>query len=293
MNSSQFEKIKSAKGFIAALDQSGGSTPKTLTNYGVNSKNWQSDEEMFDLIHTMRSRIVTSPAFSGNRVIGAILFEETMRRKIIDKKAARYLWEEKEIVPFIKVDRGLEEIKDDAQILKPIPNLDSLLDEAIEQGVFGTKMRSVIYKANLKSIKTVVAQQFEIGTHILSKGLVPIIEPEVNIDAKDKAECETILRDVLLTHLDMLDSQVMLKLTLPEEPNFYQPLIAHPNILRVVALSGGYSQSESCKRLTQNENMIASFSRALTQDLRAQQNDTEFNAALDAALEKIYQASLT
>jgi fructose-bisphosphate aldolase class I len=291
----QFEKIRTAKGFIAALDQSGGSTPKALKLYGIGEDAYSNDAEMFAVVHEMRTRIVTSPAFNGDRILGAILFEDTLDREVKGKNSARFLWDEKRVVPFLKVDKGLEAEADGVQIMKPIPNLATLLDKAKAQDVFGTKMRSVIKSANAGGIERVVAQQFEIGKQIVAAGLTPIIEPEIDIKAPDKRECEKLLRKSLLAHLDKLDSKelVMFKLTLPEEPNFYGPCQQHRNMLRVVALSGGYSRDEANRRLAENNGMIASFSRALTEGLTAQQSDAEFNAMLDKAIQAIYEASCT
>lgn len=292
----QLEKIKSNNGFIAALDQSGGSTPKALGLYGVEQDAWNTDDEMFDLVHEMRTRIMTSPSFGGDRILGAILFENTMDRQVEGKSTSEYLWQQKQVVPFLKVDKGLADVQDDVQVMKPMPSLDCLLDRAVENGVFGTKMRSVIKEANQQGIEKVVAQQFEIGNQILAKGLVPIIEPEVDINSGTKAEAEAILKQSILQNLDNnvpADKQVMLKLTLPENANFYKELIDHPRVLKVVALSGGYSRDESNQRLCENCGMIASFSRALTQGLSAKQTDDEFNGMLNDAIENIYQASCT
>ena len=290
----QRQKIASGKGFIAALDQSGGSTPKALKNYGVEESAYSNDEEMFAAVHAMRSRIITSPEFTGDKILGAILFEKTMDGEVEGVPTAQYLWEKLGVVPFLKVDKGLADDNDGVQIMKPMPELDALLARANDKGIFGTKMRSVINKANAAGIAEVVEQQFEVGKQILAVGLVPIIEPEVNINANDKAECEEILRAEILKQLDALadDQKVMLKLTLPEKADFYAPLIAHDNVLLVVALSGGYDLGESCKRLSQNAGMVASFSRALTNDLRFQQSEAEFNAALKNAIDRIYAASV-
>lgn len=291
----QLQKVRSSHGFIAALDQSGGSTPKALRLYGVEEDQYSNDAEMFDHIHTMRCRIMTNSSFSGERIMGAILFEMTMDRDVEDKPSAQYLWEKKHVVPFLKVDKGLAEESDGVQLMKPMPELDALLDRAKAAGVFGTKMRSTINRANPEGIKAVVAQQFEIGKRICAHGLVPIIEPEVNINATDKADCEEFLRDALLAELENLsaDELVMFKLTLPETPNHYKDCQAHPNVVKVVALSGGYSRDEANRRLSENNGMVASFSRALTQGLSAQQTDEEFTAMLDDSIESIYQASLT
>lgn len=291
----QLQKIKEQSGFIAALDQSGGSTPKALGLYGLTEEAWSNDEEMFDLVHAMRTRIITSPKFDSDRVLGAILFEMTMDREIEGQQTAQFLWKEKQIVPFLKVDKGLADEADGVQIMKPMPELDALLDRAVSAGVFGTKMRSVVKEASASGIKAVVAQQFEVGKQILAKGLVPIIEPEVDIHSATKTEAEAILRDEILAELDALpeDKQVMLKLTLPNEANFYKPLVDHPRVLKVVALSGGYSRDDANAKLAANEGMIASFSRALTQGLNAQQSDDEFNGIIDSAIAGIYKASLS
>lgn len=291
----QLEKVRTQKGFIAALDQSGGSTPKALKIYGVGEDAYSNEEEMFAAVHAMRTRIVTSPAFNGDRILGAILFENTLDRDIEGKSSAAYLWEVKNVVPFLKVDKGLAEEKNGVQLMKPMPDLDALLDKACAQPVFGTKMRSVINSANAEGIAAVVQQQFDIGKQILAKGLTPIIEPEVNINAPDKAAAEAILRDELLKQLDQLegDAPVIFKLTLPEQANFYKPCQDHPKVLKVVALSGGYSREEANRRLSENNGMIASFSRATTEGLSAQQSDDEFNAMLDATIQSIYDASST
>ncbi|WP_417733705.1 fructose bisphosphate aldolase [Roseovarius sp.] len=292
---SQADKIRSGQGFIAALDQSGGSTPKALALYGIDESAYSSEAEMFDLVHAMRSRIAQAPAFNGDKVLGAILFEMTMDRDIAGKPAAQYLWQERGVVPFLKVDKGLAEAADGVKLMKPMPDLDALLARAVAAGIFGTKMRSVIDAASPSGIETVVAQQFEIGKQILASGLTPIIEPEVTISIKDKAEAEAILKNALLKQLDALpaDQEVMLKLTLPEVPNLYAALVNHPRVLRVVALSGGYSRDEANVRLAQNTGIIASFSRALTEGLSAQQSDAEFNAALSEAIEAIHKASVS
>lgn len=292
--SEQRTKISTGKGFIAALDQSGGSTPKALKNYGVDESAYSNDEEMFAKVHEMRARIITSPAFNGDKIIGAILFEKTMDDEIEGTPTAQYLWEKLGVAPFLKVDKGLADEEDGVQVMKPMPDLDALLERANTKGIFGTKMRSVINSASESGIAAVVAQQFEIGKQILSHDLVPIIEPEVNINAVDKAECETLMKAEILKQLDTLDEgqQIMLKLTLPEEANFYAELVNHPNVMRVVALSGGYDLQEACRRLEQNDGMIASFSRALTNDLNVSQSDEEFNAALQNAIDKICAASV-
>ena len=292
--SQQFDRIKSAPGFIAALDQSGGSTPKALKLYGVEENEYSGDGEMFDLIHQMRSRIMTSSAFNGDRVLGAILFEMTMDREVEGTPAADYLWNTSGVVPFLKVDKGLADSENDTRVLKPMPDLDALLARAVEKNIFGTKMRSVIDGANDAGIAAVVDQQFDIGIQILGHGLIPIIEPEVTISIADKAEAEQILHDHILRRLNTLsdDQNVMLKLTLPEVSNLYADLADHPRVLRVVALSGGYSMDEANARLSKNRDMIASFSRALTEKLNAKQSDDEFDTALDGAIESIYQASI-
>lgn len=292
-NSQQFDRIKSAPGFIAALDQSGGSTPKALKLYGVEENEYSNDAEMFDMIHEMRSRIMTSSAFNGERVLGAILFEMTMEREVEGTPAADYLWNTCGVVPFLKVDKGLADPVNDTRVLNPMPDLDALLMRAVEKNIFGTKMRSVIDGANEAGIAAVVDQQFDIGAQILSHGLIPIIEPEVTISIADKAEAEQILHDHILRRLDTLssDQNVMLKLTLPEVANLYADLSDHPRVLRVVALSGGYAMDEANARLSQNRNMIASFSRALTETLNAKQSDAEFDQALDHAIQGIYDAS--
>jgi len=289
------EKIKSQNGFIAALDQSGGSTPKALRLYGVEESEYNGDDEMFAKVHEMRTRIITNSAFNGERVLGAILFENTLDRDIEGKTSAHYLWQEKNVVPFLKVDKGLADESNGVQIMKPMPELDALLAKANTQDVFGTKMRSVVKSANAEGIKAVVAQQFEIGKQIIAAGLVPIIEPEVDIHCPEKAEAEALLKAELLAELDRLadDQLVMLKLTLPEQDNFYQECIAHKNVVKVVALSGGYSREESNRRLTNNNGMIASFSRALTEGLSAQLSDDAFTTTIDNTIESIYQASIS
>lgn len=295
MNTDQLAKMRTGKGFIAALDQSGGSTPKALKLYGVDESEYSGDEQMFDLIHAMRTRMVTSSAFGGDRVLGAILFEGTMDREIEGLGSAAYLWTKKQVVPFLKVDKGLADEADGVQMMKPMPDLESLLQRARDKGVFGTKMRSVIKQANPAGIKAVVGQQFSEGRRIIAAGLVPIIEPEVDIHCPDKKLAEEILRNELIAELDRqpADQPVLLKLTLPEEDGFYSSLVSHPSVLRVVALSGGYSRDESNARLARNKGVIASFSRALTEGLSARQNDSEFDAALGAAIQSIYDASLT
>ena len=294
-NPAHLEKIASGAGFIAALDQSGGSTPKTLGLYGIAPDTYSGEDEMFDLMHAMRSRIVQSPAFTGDKVIGAILFEMTMNRQIDGKPSATYLWEERGVVPFLKVDQGLAEASDNVKLMNPMPNLDDLCTRAVAAGIFGTKMLSVIDAATPTGIAAVVAQQFEVGQQILGHGLMPILEPEVTITIADKAEAEAILRDELLKALDALPDgqQIMLKLSLPSEANFYKPLIDHPKVLRVVALSGGYSREDANSMLAANEGMIASFSRALAEGLSAQQADAEFDATLAATIAEIAAASNT
>jgi len=293
MNQEQFDKVKSRQGFIAALDQSGGSSPKALRAYGVEEHEYDGDEQMFDRIHEMRTRIMTSPAFTGDRVLGAILFEDTMDRTVEGKDSADYLWSVKQVVPFLKVDKGLDDEVDGVQVMKPIPGLDDLLERAVAKGVFGTKMRSVIKEANANGVDAIVEQQFAVGKQIVDAGLVPILEPEIDIHSATKAEAEVLLRAGILARLDQLgDDIVMLKLTLPEEDGFYQSLVDHPNVLAVVALSGGYSRDEANDRLSRNPGVIASFSRALTESLRAQQSAEEFDAALDEAVESIYRASI-
>ncbi len=280
-------------GFIAALDQSGGSTPKALKLYGVEQGAWSNDDEMFDLIHQMRARIIKSPAFAGEKVMGAILFEQTMDRDIDGTPTAKYLWEKRGVVPFLKVDKGLADEADGVKLMKPMPDLDALLERAVANGVFGTKMRSVIDAANPKGIAAVVAQQFEVGRQILGHGLVPIIEPEVTISIANKAEAEDMLLAEIQKHLDGVPAgkQVMLKLTLPTKANLYKPLIDDPRVMRVVALSGGYSRDDANAKLKQNAGMIASFSRALTEGLSSQQSDAEFDAALGSAIDSIFEAS--
>jgi fructose-bisphosphate aldolase, class I len=291
----QLKKIKNDKGFIAALDQSGGSTPKALKLYGVNEDAWTDEKGMYDVVHAMRTRIVTSPAFSGKRLIGAILFENTMDRDIAGKPTPTYLWEVKGVVPFLKVDKGLADEKDGVQVMKPMPGLDALLKKAKAKNVFGTKMRSVIKQANAAGIDAVVKQQFEIGKQILAAGLIPIIEPEVDIKTPNKDKAEELLKAAIVKELNALkpDQRVMLKLTIPTKDDLYADLIKHKNVLRVVALSGGYSRAEANERLARNHGMTASFSRALAEGLTAQQSDAEFNKALDASIESIYRASIT
>ena len=290
----QANKLRAGQGFIAALDQSGGSTPKALRLYGIEESAYGSEAEMFDLVHAMRARIAQAPEFTGDKVLGAILFEMTMDRDIGGKPSPAFLWQERGVVPFLKVDQGLAGDTEGVKLMKPMPNLDPLLDRAVKAGIFGTKMRSVIDAANPAGIEAVVAQQFDVGQQILGHGLVPIIEPEVTISIKDKAEAEEILRAAILAQLDALpaDQEVMLKLTLPESPNLYESLANHPRVLRVVALSGGYSREEANARLAQNRGVIASFSRALTEGLSVQQSDAEFNATIAKSIDDIYRASI-
>ncbi|MEY3005600.1 MAG: hypothetical protein RLZZ491_2776 [Pseudomonadota bacterium] len=288
-------QMQTAPGFIAALDQSGGSTPKALRLYGIGDDAYASESEMFDLIHAMRARIATAPAFAGDKVIGAILFEMTMDRPIAGKPAARYLWEDKGVVPFLKIDKGLETAANSVQMMKDIAGLDALLDRAVAHGIFGTKERSVILGAHAGGIADIVAQQIDLGLRVLAKGLVPILEPEVDINAPDKPEAEAMLLAQLMAGLDAIPEgqTVMVKLTIPSKPGFYAPLIAHPRVLRVVALSGGYSRQDACARLAANPGMIASFSRALTEGLSVTQSDAEFNAALAEAIDAIHAASVS
>ncbi|HUF13883.1 MAG TPA: fructose bisphosphate aldolase [Longimicrobiales bacterium] len=295
MNRDQFEKIREGDGFIAALDQSGGSTPKALKLYGVGEDAYSGEQEMFDRIHEMRTRIITSPAFDGDRLIGAILFENTMDREIEGIGTAEYLWSVKRVVPFLKVDKGLAADADGVQLMKPIPGLDALLARAVRKGAFGTKMRSVVKRANERGVAAIVAQQFQVGQQILAAGLVPILEPEVDIHSPDKAQAEALLKAGLLAGLEYIDEDqhVMLKLTLPAKDDFYRDLVEHPRVLKVVALSGGYSRDEANARLARNHGIVASFSRALTEGLSAKQSDAEFNAMLDEAIQSIYEASIT
>jgi fructose-bisphosphate aldolase class I len=295
MNQEQLARMRSGDGFIAALDQSGGSTPKALRLYGIEENEYSGDAQMFDLIHGMRSRMVTSPSFGGNRVLGAILFEGTMDRDIEGQGSADYLWKTKGVIPFLKIDKGLADDADGVQLMKPMPELDALLAKGASKGIFGTKMRSVIKEANKAGIDAVVAQQFAVGRQILAAGLVPIIEPEVDINSATKKEAEVLLKAALLAELNAqpADQPVMLKLTLPEVDDFYQELVNHPSVLRVVALSGGYSREESNQRLSRNHGVIASFSRALTEGLSAKQSEAEFNATLDSTIQGIFDASRT
>jgi fructose-bisphosphate aldolase, class I len=294
MNQEQFGKIRRGDGFIAALDQSGGSTPKALRLYGIGEDAYAGEAEMFDRIHEMRTRIITSPAFDGNRIIGAILFENTMDREIEGRGSAEYLWSAKRVVPFLKVDKGLAAEANGVQLMKPMPELDRLLDRAKEKGIFGTKMRSVVKLADPAGVQAIAEQQFEVGRQILDAGLVPILEPEIDIKSPEKREAEDLLREQLLTGLDGIgdDQVVMFKLTLPEEDDLYRKLVDHPRVLKVVALSGGYSREEANARLARNHGVVASFSRALTEGLTAQQSDEEFNEALDASIQSIYEASV-
>lgn len=291
----QLDKLRTQDGFIAALDQSGGSTPKALRLYGVGEDAYAGDDEMFDAVHAMRTRIVTSPVFNGDRILGAILFENTLDRDIGGMNSARYLWQEKNVAPFLKVDKGLAPVEDGVQVMNPIPNLPELLEKASSRNVFGTKMRSVIKSADAAGIERVVSQQFDIGRQIVAAGLMPIIEPEIDIHAPDKREAEDLLRDRLLTHLNELwrHEKVMFKLTLPEEPGLYQECLEHPNLLKLVALSGGYSREEANRRLAENPGMVASFSRALTEGLNVRQADDAFNAMLDTSIQTIFDASCT
>lgn len=294
INPEMLEQIQHGQGFIAALDQSGGSTPKALANYGISEGSYSNDQEMFDLVHQMRSRIITSPAFTSEYIIGAILFERTMSSKIGDKFTAEYLWQDKHIVPFLKVDNGLAEKANGVQLMKPIPELEHRLSEASRHGIFGTKMRSVIYEANEQGIKEIIDQQFELAQIICKANLAPIIEPEVDIHAADKAECEQLMKQAIQEHLADWNNRnkIMFKFTIPTEPDFYADLYDNAAVVRIVALSGGYGVDEACEKLAQNHNMPASFSRALLQNLRAQQSDEEFNKTLATAIQQIYQASI-
>jgi fructose-bisphosphate aldolase class I len=291
----QQQQMKTRPGFIAALDQSGGSTPKALAQYGIKENAWKNDDEMFAIVHQMRTRIITSPSFTGERIIAAILFENTMDRDIEGRPTVDYLWNVKRVVPFLKVDKGLEAEKDGVQLMKPMPELAPLLHRATKKGMFGTKMRSVIKEANESGIKNVVRQQFEVAGQIIAAGLVPIIEPEVDIRCREKAKAEALLKEAILKELSQLPpSQViMLKLTIPDQDDFYLDCIRHPKVLRVVALSGGYSREEANARLRRNHGLIASFSRALVEGLSAQQSDAEFNAMLDKSIQSIFDASIT
>ena len=292
-NTKMATQVANKDGFIAALDQSGGSTPKALKLYGVPESAWSNEGEMFDLVHQMRTRIIKSPAFTGDKVMGAILFEQTMDRDIDGTATAEYLWKQRGVVPFLKVDKGLADAQDGVKLMKPMPELDALLDRAVTKGIYGTKMRSVIDAANQKGIEAVVAQQFEVGKQILAKGLMPIIEPEVTISIADKAEAEEIMLAEILKQLDALPEgqKVMLKLTLPTKANLFKPLVDHPRVVRVVALSGGYTRDEANAKLRENDGVIASFSRALTEGLSAQQTEEEFDALLASSIDSIFEAS--
>ena len=294
MNEKQLDIMTNGKGFIAALDQSGGSTPKALGAYGINEDRYKNDDEMFNLVHLMRTRIIKSPAFNSDKILGAILFEQTIDREIDGKYTPDFLWEEKGIVPFLKVDKGLEPVEDGVQLMKPIDNLDEILKRATERHVFGTKMRSVIQEANTEGIKKIIDQQFEIGQKIYDAGLIPILEPEVDINSPTKAEAEALMKEEILKHLDNLsgDTKIMLKVTIPTEDDFYRELIDHDRVIRVVALSGGYSREEANRRLTKNPGLIASFSRALVEKARDSQTDEEFDKEMEDAVEGIYQASI-
>ena len=294
-NEQQLEIARTRPGFIAALDQSGGSTPKALGLYGISEDAWSNDDEMFTIVHEMRTRIMTSPAFTGERILGAILFENTMDREVAGQPTASYLWNEKNVLPFLKVDKGLADEENGAQVMKPIPDLDQLLEKARANGVFGTKMRSVIKQADEAGVSAVVKQQFDIGRQIIAAGLVPIIEPEVDIHCPNKADAEGLMHEAILAELNSLgpDQIVMLKLTLPEKDNLFADFVAHPNVARVVALSGGYTREEANDRLSRQNGMVASFSRALAEGLTAQQSDAEFNAMLDASIASIFEASNT
>ncbi|UJF27696.1 fructose bisphosphate aldolase [Planococcus sp. 107-1] len=291
----QFELVKNGKGFIAALDQSGGSTPKALALYGVPEDSYSGEDEMYDLIHKMRTRVMTAPAFNSDSILGAILFEQTMDREVEGQYTPDYLWEQKGVVPFLKVDKGLAELEDGVQLMKPMPELDALLQRATERNIFGTKMRSVIKEANPEGIRKVVEQQFEVGKQIIGAGLMPIIEPEVDIHSSDKEEIERILKDEILKQLESLpeNEPVMLKLTIPTVNNFYKELIDHPKVLRVVALSGGYTRSEANEKLAANNGLIASFSRGLSEGVSASQSDEEFNESIADSIKTIYEASIT
>ncbi len=292
-NAKMTEQVRNGRGFIAALDQSGGSTPKALAQYGVAETEYSGEAQMYDLIHAMRARIIKSPAFTGDKVVGAILFEQTMDRLIDGIPTATYLWEQRGVVPFLKIDKGLEAGVDGVQLMKPIPGLDALLSRAVKAGIYGTKERSVVNAANAKGIAAIVAQQFALGAEVAAHGLMPILEPEVTISIPDKAAAEAILQDEILQALKGVDGQVMLKLTLPTVADFYQPLVRHPKVLKVVALSGGHSRSKANEILAQNHGIIASFSRALSEGLSAQQSDAEFDAVLQEAIDSIHAASIT
>jgi len=294
VNTTQFEKIRTGRGFFAALDQSGGSTPKALAEYGVEPDRYSNDTEMFDLVHAMRTRVFTSPAFDGSRILAAILFEQTMERAVAGLPTAQYLWEEKNVVPFLKIDKGLADEQDDVQLMKPIDTLDGLLERAQRHQIFGTKMRSVIKDANEAGISAIVDQQFYYASRIVTAGLVPILEPEVSISSPHKEQAETLLHDAISKHLEALPegATVMVKITIPTRPGLYGDLAADPRVLRVVALSGGYSRDEACALLARDSTLIASFSRALLDGLTEQQTDEQFNAQLESAIEQIYQASV-
>ena len=295
MNTEQMNKMRTGKGFIAALDQSGGSTPKALRLYGIDESEYSGDAQMFDLIHAMRTRMIKSPAFTGERVLGAILFEGTMDRDIDGVGSAQFLWANKGVIPFLKVDKGLADDANGVQVMKPMPELDSLLGRAVAKGIFGTKMRSVIKLANKAGIDAVVKQQFDVGRQILAAGLVPIIEPEVDINSPEKGAAEDLLKEAIAAELakQPADKPVMLKLTLPNTDDFYLDFVKHPSVLRVVALSGGYSREDANAKLSRNHGMIASFSRALTEGLSAKQSESEFNSMLDSTIAGIYAASIT
>ena len=292
-NAKMTEQVKNGRGFIAALDQSGGSTPKALRLYGIAETEYSGEEQMFDLIHAMRARIIKSPAFTGDKVVGAILFEQTMDRTIDGIPTATYLWEKRGVVPFLKIDKGLEAEADGVQLMKPIPGLDALLDRAVKAGIYGTKERSVINAANRAGIATIVAQQFDVARQVAAHGLMPILEPEVTISIADKVQAESILQDEILKALEGVEGQVMLKLSLPTIADFYQPLVKHPKVLKVVALSGGHSRDAANQILAQNHGIIASFSRALSEGLSAKQTDAEFDAVLKGAIGSIHAASIT
>lgn len=295
MNQEQMDFVKNGKGFIAALDQSGGSTPKALALYGVSEDQYSSEEEMYDLIHEMRTRVMTAPSFNSDSIIGAILFEQTMDRKVDGQYTPDYLWQKKGVAPFLKVDKGLADEENGVQLMKQMPNLDDLLKRANERNIFGTKMRSVIKEANAEGIKKVVEQQFEVGKQILAAGLVPILEPEVDINSTDKEQSEKLLKEEMLKHLDSLneDQNVMIKITIPTENNYYKEMIDHPRVVRVVALSGGYKRDDANEKLAANNGLIASFSRALSEGVNANQTDEEFNAMLENSIKGIYEASIT
>ena len=295
MNDIQLKRMRSGKGFVAALDQSGGSTPKALARYGIAPESYSDEDEMFRLVHEMRTRIISSPVFTKDRILASIIFEKTMDSKIDDRYTADYLWEVKGILPILKVDKGLKESKNGVRMMKPIPQLDEMLERARERNIFGTKMRSVILEANQEGIEAIVAQQFELGKRISAAGFIPILEPEVDIHAEDKAAIENILKEKIIKHLADLSPEelIMFKLTLPEKTDLYAEVISHPNVVRVVALSGGYSREEANQRLSSNHNMIASFSRALTEGLNISQSDEDFEKLLDESIQSIYEASLT